>query len=119
MPKRRAGDERDERKALRRGGPQEPTLALIGAQDTQPIENRRRIPQGTRDRKRADTGAGELVLKAYGQLADPVIATRGGDREQFEIEREALDDQQRQDVLGNPSAEHLEAHLRIAHVESE
>ena len=66
-----------------------------------------------------DAGAREAVVEADRELADPAEAEGARDREQLEVEREALDEQQRHHLLGHLAAEDLQADLRVAHVEPE
>ena len=71
------------------------------------------------DGERAHAGAREAVVEADRQLSDPPEPERARDGEQLEIEREPLDEQQRQHLLGHLAAEHLEPDLRVADVEPE
>ena len=60
---------------------------------------------------------GEAVLEANRHLLHPAVAERGRDREQLEVEGELLHEQQRKDLVDDPSAEDLQPDLRVAHVE--
>ena len=55
----------------------------------------------------------------HGLLADPTVAECSRDGEELEVERELLDEQKRQHLLGDLAAEELEANLRVANVEPE
>jgi hypothetical protein len=107
---------------LRRHGrraAEKPALALIRPQNAQPIEDRKRVEQRAHDRTRAELRAAETILEPDRQLADATVSEGGGDGDQLEVEGEALDEQQREDVFDHRAVEDLEPDLRVADVEAE
>ena len=102
-----------------RGATKQLPLALICPQHAQPVEDRRCIHKCTNDGARSKLRTAELIFEPYRKLAHPAVAERGGDGEKLEIEREALHEQQRHDVVHDSATEHFQPDLGVAHVEPE
>src|SRR5262249_35311993 len=117
----RVAADTDERQLDRRtpGSVEDAALSLVRAQQLQAVKDRSRVPKRAEDGERTDTRAREPVLEPHGQLANAVVAEGSRHGEQLEVECEPLDEQQRQDVVRDTSAEDLQPDLGVPDVEPE
>jgi hypothetical protein len=95
-------------------------LALVRVEHD--ARRRRSPPVSTSARTtgaRAKLGAAEPVLEPHRQFAHARITECACDSEELEVEREALDEQQRHDVVHDPAAEDLQPDLSVVDVEPE
>ena len=88
-------------------------------EDPEPVEDRCGVDQRSEDRHGADPGTGEAVVEAHRLLLDPIEAERARDGEQLEVEGVALDQEERDHLLGDLPPEELQPDLGVADVEAE